>query len=61
MIDLPETLAAAEARFVRWAIDKSRGNLARAAKMLGIARSSLQYKLGKLNLPDGRPLDQRMD
>jgi DNA-binding NtrC family response regulator len=51
-VDLAGTLAAAEARLIRWGIEKSRGNLAQAAKRLGLPRSSLQYKLGKLDRGD---------
>ncbi|MHC5054245.1 MAG: sigma-54-dependent transcriptional regulator [Planctomycetota bacterium] len=54
-VDLAETLAAAEARLIRWAIEKSRGNLAQAAKRLGLPRSSLQYKLGRLNRREDTP------
>ncbi len=47
-IDMAAVLAEVEARMVRWALRLSDGNLARAAERLGIPRSTLQYKVGKL-------------
>ena len=47
-IDLGALLAQAEARVVRWALDRAKGNLAKAADMLSIPRSTLQYKVSKL-------------
>lgn len=46
-IDMPDTVAKVEARLIQWALDRSEGNLARAADILGIPRSTLQYKLSK--------------
>ena len=48
-IDLPKTITNIENRLVRWALAKSEGNLAKAASLLNIPRSSLQYKISKLD------------
>ena len=50
-IDLPQTVANIEDQLVRWALAKANGNLARAASYLNIPRSSLQYKVSKINSP----------
>jgi DNA-binding NtrC family response regulator len=47
-IDLPKTIAAVEDHLVKWALSKSNGNLSKAASLLNIPRSSLQYKTSKL-------------
>jgi len=47
-VDLPGVIEDVEARIIRWALQRCDGNLARAAEMLGVARSTLQYKAGKL-------------
>ncbi|MHC4702608.1 MAG: sigma-54 interaction domain-containing protein, partial [Planctomycetota bacterium] len=47
-IDLPKTIAAVEDRLVKWALSKTDGNLSKAASLLNIPRSSLQYKTSKL-------------
>lgn len=47
-IDMAEVLAEVESRIIRWALKRSNGNLAQAATMLQIPRSSLQYKVKKL-------------
>lgn len=47
-IDLPKTIAAVEDHMVKWALAKSNGNLSKAAALLNIPRSSLQYKTSKL-------------
>lgn len=47
-VDMAEVLNKVESRMVRWALDRSSGNLARAAEMLGLPRSTLQYKAAKL-------------
>ncbi|NOZ19824.1 MAG: sigma-54-dependent Fis family transcriptional regulator [Planctomycetes bacterium] len=48
-IDLLEVMAETERRLVCWALDRSGGNMVRAAEMLDIPRSTLQYKVGKLD------------
>ncbi len=48
-IDLPKTVTDIESQLVRWALTKAEGNLAKAASLLNIPRSSLQYKISKLN------------
>ncbi|UCG59408.1 MAG: sigma-54-dependent Fis family transcriptional regulator [Phycisphaerales bacterium] len=48
-VDLHRTMADIEDQLVRWALTKSDGNLARAASLLNIPRSSLQYKVSKLS------------
>jgi len=47
-VDMVSVLADVEARMVRWALERSQGNLARAAEMLGMPRSTLQYRVSKL-------------
>lgn len=46
-LDLQRTLQEVEDRILRWALLKAQGNLARAAELLGIPRSTLQYKVAK--------------
>ena len=48
-IDLPQTVTDIESQLVRWALTKAEGNLAKAASLLNIPRSSLQYKMSKLD------------
>jgi DNA-binding NtrC family response regulator len=48
-IDLYRTAADIEGQLVRWAFGKAGGNLAKAASLLNIPRSSLQYKIAKLD------------
>jgi DNA-binding NtrC family response regulator len=48
-IDLQKTTANIEEQLVRWALTKAEGNLAKAASLLNMPRSSLQYKISKLN------------
>jgi transcriptional regulator with PAS, ATPase and Fis domain len=47
-VDLPKMTANIEDQLIRWALAKSGGNLAKAASLLNIPRSSLQYKISKL-------------
>lgn len=53
-IDLEGLLHDVETRAVEWALARADGNLARAAEMLGMPRSTLQYRLTKLNLAKPR-------
>jgi two-component system response regulator HydG len=48
--DAPMTLEAAEAHAIRHALRATAGNKARAAQVLGIARSTLQEKVRKLGI-----------
>jgi DNA-binding NtrC family response regulator len=48
-IDLPKTVTDIECQLVRWALTKAEGNLTKAASLLSIPRSSLQYKMSKLD------------
>jgi DNA-binding NtrC family response regulator len=50
-IDLAAVLAQTEAKILRWALARADGNLARGAVMLGLPRSTFQYRVGKLS-PD---------
>jgi DNA-binding NtrC family response regulator len=50
-LDMTAVLAEVETRLVRWALTRSQGNLARAAELLGIPRSTLQYKIQKQQTP----------
>ncbi|MHC4591878.1 MAG: sigma 54-interacting transcriptional regulator, partial [Planctomycetota bacterium] len=54
-IDMTSLLSDAEARIVCWALERSRGNLAKAAELLGVPRSTLQYKVSKLAAPEDSP------
>ncbi|OGV73542.1 MAG: hypothetical protein A3K19_16855 [Lentisphaerae bacterium RIFOXYB12_FULL_65_16] len=47
-IDMAAVLAETEERLVKWAVERANGNLARAAEMLRMPRSTLQYKVNKL-------------
>ncbi len=51
-VNLAELLAETEARLLRWALDRHQGNLARAAEALGIPRSTLQYKIARLEVDE---------
>ncbi len=48
-IDLQKTTTNIEEQLIRWALTKAEGNLAKAASLLNLPRSSLQYKISKLN------------
>ncbi len=45
---LPEALSLVQQNMVRHALTRTNGNITRAARLLGITRQALQYKLGKL-------------
>jgi len=45
---MASVLSDVEKRLVSWALDKANGNLAHAAELLGVPRSTLQYKANKL-------------
>ena len=47
-IDLAAVLAETEAKILRWALTRAEGNLARGAGLLGLPRSTFQYRVGKL-------------
>ncbi len=47
-VEMASVLAEVETRLVDWALTRARGNLAKAAEMLGVPRSTLQYKVTKL-------------
>ena len=50
-IDINRTIINIEGQLVQWALVKADGNLAKAASLLNIPRSSLQYKISKLDSP----------
>ncbi len=47
-VKMPSILADVEKELIEWAMAKGAGNLAKAAGMLGIPRSTLQYKISKM-------------
>ena len=47
-IDLPLVVEDLEDRLVLWAMERADGNMAQAAQMLGVARSTLQYKVARV-------------
>lgn len=46
---LKETLEKVEGELIRRAMEESGGNVMKAARLLGVPRQTLQYRLGKLN------------
>jgi DNA-binding NtrC family response regulator len=50
-VDMASLLADVEGRLIQWAMREAGGNLARAAEMLGVPRSTLQYRISKLAEP----------
>ncbi|NQT89570.1 sigma-54-dependent Fis family transcriptional regulator [bacterium] len=53
-VDLAGVLAEVEERVIRWALGRADGNLARAADLLDVPRSTLQYKISKLDNHDSQ-------
>ena len=51
-LQLASILTEVERRLVDWALARADGNLAKAAEILGIPRSTLQYKVTKLISPE---------
>jgi DNA-binding NtrC family response regulator len=56
-VDLGGVLAEVEAELIRWALQRSSGNLSRAAAMLRMPRSTLQYKMSRRSDTSGTPGD----
>lgn len=52
-IPFEPTLAAFERSLLKWALDMAHGNQANAAKLLGLPRSTFQYRLSKGAAKDG--------
>ena len=50
-IDMPAVLDEVESRLLKWALGRSGGNLASAARMLHIPRSTLQYRANRISVP----------
>ncbi len=48
-LEMASVVSDVERRLVDWALTRSQGNLAKAAEMLGVPRSTLQYKVTKLH------------
>jgi len=48
-VDLASVLEEFEGQILKWALDKAGGNQGKAARMLGIPRSTLQYRWSKLS------------
>ena len=48
------TLDQVEVMLIETAVDKARGNLSAAARMLGLTRPQLAYRLKRLHEADGR-------
>jgi len=46
---LADVVAEVEKRLICWALERSSGSLSRAAAMLGVPRSTLQYKVARLD------------
>ncbi len=47
-VQMTSIIADVERKLVGWALARAKGNLAKAAEMLGIPRSTLQYRIAKL-------------
>ncbi len=46
-VNMPTLLSEVEKRLIAWAMERSGGNLSKSAKMLGVPRTTLQYKTEK--------------
>ncbi len=56
-VEMTSIITEVERRLVDWALARAEGNLAKAAEILGVPRSTLQYKVTKLvSQQDGRSL-----
>jgi hypothetical protein len=55
------TLDQVEAMLLETAVDKARGNLSSAARMLGITRPQLAYRLKRLHEGKDQPVDPALD
>ena len=54
-VQLDDVLAQTERRLLAWAMDRARGNQSEAATLLGIPRTTLQYRCRRAGLPsDGK-------
>jgi len=49
-VDVSSLLEDLETQLIRWAMKKAEGNLTKAAEMLGLPRSTLQYKIYRRSL-----------
>ncbi len=54
-VDIASVLEDLETRLIDWAMGRAEGNLARAAEMLGLPRSTLQYKVNRRPPPSNNP------
>ena len=50
-VQLDDVLAQTEQRLLAWAIEKAKGNQSEAAALLGIPRSTFQYRARRQGLP----------
>jgi DNA-binding NtrC family response regulator len=57
-VDIASVLEDLETRLIRWALERAEGNLAKAAEMLGIPRSTLQYKINRRSYTSDAPSSQ---
>jgi DNA-binding NtrC family response regulator len=57
-VDISSVLEDVETRLIEWALERADGNLAKAAEMLGIPRSTLQYKVGRRSSSTGSSPNQ---
>jgi len=46
-VDIASVLEDLETRLIEWALERAEGNLAKAAELLGVPRSTLQYKVNR--------------